>query len=260
VLKSGVPNAITVAKELKATGNDLVGVRIDSGDLAYLAVETYRAFKAAGMPGITIVLSNDLDETIIESITRQIASPEGTVSPVELQLRNDTLAHIMYGIGTKLITGGEQAALGGVYKLVAVDNEPRIKVSENVSKIIDPGVKCVYRIMDPSTNNLVADVIALNGEPAPVPGDTVYHTTESFKNYTIEQGIVVDTILEPMIIDGHRVASTSEFNLKQSQERCKQQLQLLHPTYRRLLNPHVYKVSLSSQLNALKQDLIARFK
>jgi nicotinate phosphoribosyltransferase len=259
VLLSGVPNAIVVAKELKATGNDIVGVRIDSGDLAYLAVETYRAFKQAGFPGITIVLSNDLDETLIESIARQIEAPLGTTPAPESHLRQDVIAHLMYGVGTKLITGGEQSALGGVYKLVAVDGEPRIKVSENVAKIIDPGVKVAYRFIDKESASLVADVVALRGDPAPTPGDTIHHPIEAGKKFAIDAGTTCETLLKPFFVEGRRVVSDDDTGIEMGKYRCKGQLASLNPTSRRLLNPQVYKVGLSSQLFSLKQELISRY-
>ncbi len=258
VLRSGVPNAITVAKELKAAGRDILGVRIDSGDLAYLAVETFRAFKKAGFPGISIVLSNDLDETLIESITRQIEAPLGAPTAAEIRLRQDVVAHLMYGVGTKLITGGEQAALGGVYKLVAVDGEPRIKVSENVAKIIDPGIKTVYRLLDQKSSYLVTDVIALRGEPEPVPGDKIHPPLEAGKKFTIEAGTTCETILKPLFIEGCRIAGKDDTGIEMGKRRCKDQLSMLHPTSRRLLNPQVYTVGLSNRLFSLRQDLIAR--
>ncbi len=260
VLRSGVPNAIMVAKELKAAGKDIVGVRIDSGDLAYLAVETYRMFKNAGFPGITIVLSNDLDETLIESITRQIEAPLGAPTAAEIKLRKDVVEHITYGVGTKLITGGEQAALGGVYKLVAVDGEPRIKVSENVAKIIDPGVKAVYRFLDTVSSSLVADVIALRGQPEPVPGDTIHLPLEEGKRFVIDADTTCVALLKPFIIDGRRVAGKEDTGIETGKVRCKEQLARLHPAIQRFLNPQLYNVGLSGQLFSLKQDLIARYK
>ncbi len=258
VLRSGVPNAITVAKELKVAGKDLVGVRIDSGDLAYLAVETYRAFKDAGFPGITIVLSNDLDETLIESITLQIEAPLGTPTAAEIKLRKEVVEHIMYGVGTKLITGGEQAALGGVYKLVAVDGEPRIKLSENITKIIDPGVKAVYRFLKKKSSSLVADVIALRGEPEPVPGDTIHVPLEEGKRLVIDAGTTCEALLKPLIIEGRRVAGKDDTGIEAGKKRCKEQLARLHPASRRFLNPQAYNVGLSGQLFALRQGLISR--
>jgi nicotinate phosphoribosyltransferase len=258
VLRSGVPNAITVAKELKAAGNDIVGVRIDSGDLAYLAVETYRAFKKAGFPGIMIVLSNDLDETLIESITRQIEAPLGAPTAAEIKLRKDVVEHLTYGVGTRLITGGEQAALGGVYKLVAVDGEPCIKVSENVTKIIDPGIKVVYRFLEKNSSSFVADVIALRSESKPAPGDTINPPLEAGKRFAIEAGTICETLLKPLFIEGRRVAGKEDTGIEMGKRRCKDQLALLPPTSRRFLNPQVYNVGLSNQLFSLKQNLISR--
>jgi nicotinate phosphoribosyltransferase len=258
VLRSGVPNAITVAKELKTAGKDLVGVRIDSGDLAHLAVEAYRAFKKAGFPNITIVLSNDLDEILIESITQQIETPLGVRSAAEIKLRKDTVEHITYGVGTKLITGGEQAALGGVYKLVAVDGVPCIKVSENVAKIIDPGIKEVYRFKDEGSSLLVADVIALRGEFKPKPGDAIHIPLEEGKKAVIDANSTCETLLKPLFIEGRRIAGENDVSIGTGKQRCKEQLNRLPAAIRRFLNPQPYLVGLSGQLYSLKQDLIAR--
>ncbi|MEX2682087.1 MAG: nicotinate phosphoribosyltransferase [Candidatus Sigynarchaeota archaeon] len=259
VLRSGVPNAITVAKELKAAGKDILGVRIDSGDLAYLAVETYRAFKKAGFPGIKIVLSNDLDEFLIESIARQIEAPLGSPSAAEKKLRKEVVEHITYGVGTKLITGGEQAALGGVYKLVAVDGKPCIKVSENVTKIIDPGVKALYRFSDKKNSMLAADVIAFYNEPAPLPGDTAYIPLEEGKKFVIDTNTTRECLLKPLITKGRRVAGVDDTGIETGKERCKDQLARLHPASRRFLNPQPYNVGLSCQLFSLRRDLISRY-
>nr|MDO8086187.1 nicotinate phosphoribosyltransferase [Candidatus Sigynarchaeum springense] len=260
VLRSGVPNAITVAKELKARGKDILGVRIDSGDLAYLAIETYRAFKKAGFPGIIIVLSNDLDEVLIESITKQIEAPLGSASAAEIKLRKEVIEHITYGVGTKLITGGEQAALGGVYKLVAVDGEPCIKVSENVTKIIDPGVKVVYRFSNKKSLSFAADVIALRDELEPAPGDTVYLPLEVSKKFAIDVGTTCEALLKPFITEGHLIAGKDDTGIENGKDRCKEQLARLHPASRRFLNPQVYNVGMSSHLFSLRQDLISRHR
>ncbi|NMC03775.1 MAG: nicotinate phosphoribosyltransferase, partial [Candidatus Lokiarchaeota archaeon] len=258
VLESGVPNAIVIAKELKAAGKDILGVRIDSGDLASLAVETYRAFKNAGFSSIKIVLSNDLDEALIESITRQVESPLGKVSRAEIKLRQETMDHITFGVGTRLITGGEQAALGGVYKLVAVDGEPRIKVSENVTKIIDPGIKDVYRFKDTRSSMLFTDVITLRGEQAPVSGEKIHVLPEPGKNIVIEPGLTGEPLLQPLIEDGVRVAGDDAVSIDTGRARCKEQLDRLDPASRRFLNPQPYLVGLSARLYRLRQDLISR--
>ncbi|HME54033.1 MAG TPA: nicotinate phosphoribosyltransferase [Candidatus Lokiarchaeia archaeon] len=259
VLNSGLGNAIQVAKELHAEGNELLGVRIDSGDLAYLAVEVYRKFKEEGFPNITIVLSNDLDETLIETITLQIVAPGNNFTEDELQLRKDVVAHLMHGVGTKLITGGSQASLGGVYKLVAVDGEPRIKLSENSTKIIDPGIKQVYRVMDPAQETFLADVIALHDEGEPVPGSWIYHPAEERKKYKLETAIVSTPLMIPFIENGCIVLDQEALDWKKARDRCAADLTMLHPTYKRLINPHEYKVSLSEKLHALKQELIDKY-
>lgn len=259
VLNSGLDNAIQIAKELRADGKELLGVRIDSGDLAYLAVEVYRKFKQEGFPDITIVLSNDLDETLIETITLQIEAPGDLLDDEEMQLRKETVAHLMYGVGTKLITGGAQSSLGGVYKLVAVDGEPRIKLSENSTKIINPGIKKIYRVKDPSTSTFLADVIALDGEDEPRPGSWIYHPSEPRKKYELETCIVSEPLMVTFMDHGALVQDPAALDWKIARDRCAADLAMLHPTHKRLINPHEYKVSLSENLNALKLELIDKY-
>ncbi|MHA1848108.1 MAG: nicotinate phosphoribosyltransferase, partial [Promethearchaeota archaeon] len=254
-LESGVPNAIQVAKELKKQGKELLGVRIDSGDLAYLSVETYRAFKNAGFPGINIVLSNDLDEYVIESITNQILDGGINENDSEKALRKETLSRLLYGVGTKLITGGDDSSLGGVYKLVALDGEPKIKISENIEKTVNPGMKKVFRIKK-ENGELLADVIGLHGEPSPKPGDWIHHPINPYKKYQLEDGISREILLQPLMESGKIRDKILEEDWKTASDRCKAQLKEVHPTTRRLLNPHVYKVSLTTRLFDLKKKMI----
>ncbi|MBD3186850.1 nicotinate phosphoribosyltransferase [Candidatus Bathyarchaeota archaeon] len=253
-LESGVPNAITVARELKERGKKLVGIRIDSGDLAYLSVRAYKQLKDAGFGDASIVLSNNLNETVIDNLTRQITEGTGSTHEDE-NLREETIKHLLYGVGTKLITGGKQAALGGVYKLVAVDGKPKIKISENVIKTINPGLKTVHRVKG-EDGYLIADVLAIKGERAPLPGDIIYHPIDPYKTYELDDGITTTALHEVLVDKGKNVAPCKDESWQDAQERCKRHLAMVHPTNRRLLNPHSYKVSLTAKLFDLKKRMI----
>jgi len=256
VLKSGLPHAIEVAKQLQERGKQILGVRIDSGDLAYLSVEVYREFKRAGIPNISIVLSNELDEFTINSIVHQIIE-RGNNDKKEKKLCKETISRLTYGVGTKLITGGHQSALGGVYKLVALDREPRIKVSENVTKTINPGVKKVWRIMD--DGKFLVDVIGLDEEKEPSSGDRIHHPIEHMKKYQLPEDIIVESLHYEIMKDGRVLADENPSSWKAAQAFCKKQLRCLDSTYKRLLNPHIYKVSLTKNLFNLKVDMIKKF-
>ena len=257
VLKSGLPHAIEVAKLLREKGKEVLGVRIDSGDLAYLSVEVYREFKRAGFPNISIVLSNELDEFTINSIVNQIKE-RGINNKEERTFFEETLSRLTYGVGTKLITGGQQSALGGVYKLVALNGEPKIKVSENVKKTINPGVKKIWRINDDSENFLV-DVIGLHDEKQPRTGDLIHHPVEHLKKYQLPENITAQPLHHLLMKDGTILIDESFSDWRIARDFCKKQLLCLDPTYKRLLNPHMYKVSLTDQLLNLKIDMIEKF-
>ncbi|HYG18742.1 MAG TPA: nicotinate phosphoribosyltransferase, partial [Ohtaekwangia sp.] len=145
-LGSGVPHAITVAKEMAQRGHRLQGIRLDSGDLAYLSREARKMLDDAGLQDVKIVASNQLDEHVIKSLLDQQA-------PIDI-----------FGVGTSLVTGPPDAALDGVYKLAHADGKPRIKLSENIAKITLPHRKIVHRILNPDGTFFGADVIALDGE------------------------------------------------------------------------------------------------
>ncbi|UCG03103.1 MAG: nicotinate phosphoribosyltransferase [Candidatus Heimdallarchaeota archaeon] len=256
VLKSGLPHAIEVAKLLREKGKEIVGVRIDSGDLAYLSVEVYREFKKAGFPNISIVLSNELDEFTINSIVYQILERGGNNK--EENLHKETISRLTYGVGTKLITGGQQSALGGVYKLVALDREPRIKVSENITKTINPGIKKVWRIHD-SNRKFLADIIGLHDEEIPTTGDWIHHPIEHQKKFRLPDDIKVKHSHHLLMKTNKIVIEENFGDWKTAQKYCKEQLLGLDPTFKRLLNPHIYKVSLTEKLFQLKNHMIKKF-
>ncbi|NHJ00965.1 MAG: nicotinate phosphoribosyltransferase [Candidatus Heimdallarchaeota archaeon] len=257
VLNSGLPNAIKTAKMLRNKGKELVGVRIDSGDLAYLSLEVYKVFKREGFPNITIVLSNELDEFTINSIVQQIRE-KGISNSKNQKICEETISHLSYGVGTKLITGNKDGALGGVYKLVALGNKPKIKVSENVSKTINPGKKCVWRITD-SNGKLLADVMALSEESTPRSGDRIYHPIDQFKSFELASDIIINPLHRLFMKNGVLSIDEQFFDWKNAQKRTENDLKLLDSTYKRLLNPHVYKVSLTEKLFNLKAKLIQKY-
>ena len=165
-LKSGIPNAIIVGKEMKEHGKKLLGIRLDSGDLAYLAKESRKLLDEAGMNDIKIAVSNQLDEHVIKSLIEQDA-------PIDI-----------FGVGTSLVTGSPDAAFDGVYKLAYANGKPRIKLSESINKVTLPHKKQVYRIKDKVGNWIGADAISLERETG---SGIIYDPFETGKSMNIEQ-------------------------------------------------------------------------
>ncbi|WP_299776538.1 nicotinate phosphoribosyltransferase [uncultured Formosa sp.] len=229
-LKSGVPNAIIVAKEMEARGEKLLGIRLDSGDLAYLSKAVRKQLDEANLDYVKIAASNQLDEHVIRSLNEQQAQID------------------VYGVGTNLVVGKENGALDGVYKLCSFNNTPRIKISENLKKMNFPGKKQVYRYMN--ENGLyIADAITLHHIEAP---KTMAHPFETHKRMSIEYD-TVRPLLHDVMIDGKRInikKSTSELV-----EIAKENLSKLPIEHKRFDNPHVYKVGLSPELEALRDQL-----
>ncbi len=259
-LNSGVPNAIKVALEMKKKGIHVRGIRIDSGDLAWLSVEAARMLDAAGLNDLIIVLSNELDEYLIESLITQIRKGARLGDVKEREFRERVIKRLAYGVGTKLATGGNQAALGGVYKLVEFDGEPRIKISENIEKITNPGKKKIWRIFDKS-GQMIFDVLGTKDDSNPLPRDRVHHPTDMLKSTTLPDDITVESLHHTLIENGKKVRGIDEkMSLSKSQARCQQQLERLDHSHKRFLNPHIYKVSLTEKLFDLKVRLIKRHR
>lgn len=264
-LESGLPNAITVFEELRRKGHAPVGIRIDSGDLAYLSIQSARMLDAAGFPNTSIVLSNDLDEMVIWQILTQIVAeaPRYGVDPDKLVKR------LVYGVGTRLITSAGDPALGGVYKLVAVcsapgsgpqgDWTPAIKISESPAKTPNPGNKLVYRLYD-KRGKATADLLSLqDDDPDPADLDSLalrhpsdYTRTRTLKKADISQ---VEPLHVGVLRDGKLVYDLPGMEDLRAQRTA--DLDRLDPGVRRLLNPHIYHVSLTPRLYDLKQTLIA---
>ena len=236
-LKSGLPNALIVAAELRVGGHALSGVRIDSGDLAYLSREARAAFDAAGFPEVKILASNELDEHVIESI------------------RADGGRVDIYGVGTRLATcaGEGGGALGGVYKLVRVDGEPKLKLTSDLSKATLPDKKRVLRAVAPD-GSFIQDVIILDGEDI-APGAFVYDPANPLQQVRIPPQARFIELRNRVMQKGARC--TPAASLESAAELSCQQLSRLPDGCHRLVNPHVYKVSISQGLNELRLSLMA---
>jgi nicotinate phosphoribosyltransferase len=238
-LNSGIPNAITVFRELREKGYEPMGIRLDSGDLAYLSKKARAMLDEAGFPNAQIVASNNLDEELIWDLKAQGA-------------RIDT-----FGVGTSLITSSGCPALGGVYKMSAeeVDGKmvPKIKISENPEKITNPGYKKVVRIYN-GGNKAIADLIMLEGEVIDTSKPlTIFDPVDTWKRMTLKN-YKIKELLVPIFINGECVYETP--NLMDIQAYAASEMDTLWDEYKRLKNPHVYKVDLSQKLYDLKQRLL----
>ncbi len=238
-LGSGIENAITVGKELKAQGKRL-GVRLDSGDLDYLSREVRRRLDNAGLPDAVITVSNELNEEIIHQLVASGA-------PIDL-----------WGVGTHLVTGGSDASLTGVYKLSAKKAGeayvPTIKVSNNPEKITNPGVKQIYRFVDDG-GMFIADYLALTDEPVEPGAEYVFHHPDVEKiHFRLGSYATIEPLLKKRIDNGEQVSDRS--TLSEIQEKTKRSLRCLDYSYKRIINPHRYKVSLSRKLKDMKFSMV----
>ena len=240
-LNSGVPNAIKVFKEMREAKIPLTfyGIRLDSGDLAYLSKKAKKMLDEAGFSDAVISASNDLDEELINSLKMQGACIN------------------TWGVGTKLITSDDKPALGGVYKMSAeiIDGVvyPKIKLSENAVKITNPGIKTVYRLYD-KDHMAIADLIALRDEKFDTTKPlTIYHPEQTYKRMTLTD-YTMRELLVPIFIDGKQVYNCP--TIQQIQAYAKQELDTLWEESKRLMNPQVYKVDYSDGLYDLRQKLI----
>lgn len=263
-LESGIPNAITVFEELRRKGHEPVGIRMDSGDLAYLSIQAACMLNAAGFPNTSIVLSNDLDEMVIWQIITQITeeAPRYGVEPDAL------IKRLVYGVGTRLITSEGDPALGGVYKLVAVCNpgagttgewSPAIKVSESPLKTPNPGNKRVWRVYD-RRGKATADVLSLadyDGDLRDQDPLVLRHPADHREYRALNRDDIskIEPLHVEVLRDGKLVYALPTIEDMRAQRNA--DLDRLDPGVRRLLNPHIYHVSLTQRLYDLKQDLIA---
>ncbi len=237
-LGSGLDNAIRVGKTLKARGHRF-GVRLDSGDLEYLSKQVRAELDAAGLEDATITVSNELDEQIIHHLVT-------SGSPID-----------SWGVGTRLVTGGEDSSLTGVYKLAAKGDgrlDPTIKLSNQPAKTTNPGVKQVYRFFDASDSPL-ADLIALEDEQI-VHGEpyTFHHPDLSASKFEMTRYAKIVPLLRKQMDRGERCREC--ISLPDLQAHCTESLDRFDETYKRIINPHIYKVSLSDRLAELKRRMM----
>jgi len=240
-LRSGVPNAIIVGKELQAKGHRLLGIRLDSGDLAYLSKEARKMLDQAGFEDAVIVASSDLDEWLIESLKRQGARID------------------LWGVGTRLVTSYSTPALGGVYKLTALDEGgkqmvPKIKRSDNPEKITNPGVKKLVRMYD-KCGQMRGDVLFIDSEKLPRGRSfRVYHPMFAHVSKKYPHSFTMRELLVPIFHEGQMVYESP--SLHEIREQTLSGLNQLDDAYKRFHNPHTYHVSLSSRLFNIKQRLL----
>lgn len=249
-LKSGVPNAIKVFDEMKAEGKlgKRYGIRLDSGDLAYLSKKARKMLDAAGHQDAIISASSDLDEYLINS------------------LKNQGAAITSWGVGTNLITSADNPSFGGVYKLAAIKKEgdeaftAKIKISENPAKITNPGNKTIFRLYDKETGKIKADLIALADESIDTAKDLeIFDPVATWKRSTLEAGTYeVREMLVPIFLKGqcvYEVRPTMEIR-----DYCIKELNTLWDETRRLTNPQEVYVDLSQKLYDLKNSLLNKKK
>ncbi|MCI7737389.1 MAG: nicotinate phosphoribosyltransferase [Clostridiales bacterium] len=243
-LGSGVPNAITVFNELRARGIEPMGIRLDSGDLAFLSRQARRMLDEAGFPNAKIFASGDIDEEIIWDLKAQGAAID------------------VWGIGTKLITSLDNPCLGAVYKLAAQEMngvfEPRIKISENPAKVTNPGIKQVLRYYDRRTGKALADLIALDDEnlsgSEPIE---IFDPEHTWKRMTLCD-YEARSLLVPVFEKGELVYDLPTLHEIADYQKC--ELNTFWDEYKRLHSPHRYKVDLSEGLYTLKSRLLGQRK
>ena len=237
-LKSGVPNAIIVAKEMEEKGHHLKAIRLDSGDLAYLSKKARRMLDDAGFKNVKIMASNQLNEHVIKTLLK------------DQDARIDA-----FGIGTEMVTGKSDAALDGVYKLVEIDGIPKMKLSENVEKTTLPAKKMLYRCFD-ENENFYRDTIALENEN---PGeiDTIYHPVYPEKNTNVK-GFKFEKLLHEVVTSGEiKIQKKSPFEIHKTLE---QRASLLPDEHKRFISPHIYKTGITQKLKELKNSLARQIK
>ena len=239
-LASGVPNAIKTFDWLKSQGHKPQGIRLDSGDLAYLSKQARRMLDAAGYEDAKIFVSGDLDEYVISSLREQGAKID------------------VYGVGTRMIVSQTCPSLGGVYKLAELDGVPKMKISDNTIKTTNPGKKTVYRLFCRKTHMAIADLICFEDEKIDDSKDFVItHPIERWKQKTVVD-FYAKNLYHKVMENGVR---TFDFpSVKQLRENCKTYLAGFWEEYKRLHVPHEYKVDLSDKLYQLKQKLLSEAK
>lgn len=245
-LKSGIKNAIIAGSELVAKGYNF-GVRLDSGDIDYLAKEVRKELDKAGFPQAKISVSNELTEEIISTLVAR-----------EVPINS-------WGVGTHMVTGGDESSFTGVYKLAARHDKklekmiPTMKFSDNPAKTTNPGIKNVYRLYD-SNGMACADILALEDEVISENCEyRYYHPMVDYRQFSFTAS-KIEALLKLRIKEGKRVSARLEDKeqLKISRRTMKSQLESFDESYKRILNPHIYKVSITEKLKELKLDFIQK--
>ena len=240
VLKSGIPNAIKVFNELRAEGHEPAGIRIDSGDITYLSRKARKMLDDAGFPNAKICISNSLDEYIIEDILRQGACIDS------------------FGVGERLITSRSEPVFGGVYKLTAVEKDgqiiPKIKLSENVTKITTPDFKELWRFYDKTTGKAIADLITCYGEEVDdTKPYTIFDPEHPYKKKTVTD-FTAKKLLVQIFDKGECVYESP--SATEIRDFCREQIGTLWSEVTRFENPHEYYVDLSKKLWDKKNELL----
>ncbi|GAA0877119.1 nicotinate phosphoribosyltransferase [Algoriphagus jejuensis] len=241
---NGVKNAIKVGEILRSKGKEMVGIRIDSGDLAYFSSKARQMLDGAGFPEAKIVASNDLDEHIIASLKSQDADIN------------------VWGVGTKLVTAYDQPALGAVYKLSAIKNEegewePKVKVSQQSLKINIPGIHNTKRYF--SKGKAVADMIFLEDQPIDTKGVVIIDPVDATRRKRLMPAFYQEEVLlKPIFDKGKKVYKLP--TLTEIRDRATSQLESLDKTHKRLVNPHLYPVGLEENLHHLRMELVLKAK
>ena len=235
-LNSGVPNAITVAKEMAQKFHPLSGIRLDSGDLAYLSKQARKMLDDAGLPDVKITVSNQLNEYVIKSLMDQQA-------PIDV-----------FGVGTSLVTGPPDAALDGVYKLTYAYGKPRIKLSENLKKMTLPGKKQVYRMINGMGSFLGADVITFQEE---LEQSIMHHPFEVDKSLPLKD-FKQERMLHKVMEQGKIVGDLP--GLAEVANYCQAQMRRLPLEYKRFDYPHIYKVGISEKMRDERNLLKSQYK
>lgn len=247
-LKSGIPNAIKVFNKLKKENINLknYGIRIDSGDLSYISEKARKILDDAGFKDAVIVASNDLDENLISYLKQQ-----------------NTKINV-WGVGTNLITSQDCPAFGGVYKICAkeVNGEmvPTIKISENLNKVTNPGIKKVFRLYDKKTDKIKADLITLIDEQIdPTKDLTIFHPLATWKKMTLKANtFYYEEMLKPVFINGKCIYKAKK--IEDIKSYCNKQKASLWNEHKRIINPHTVPVDLSEKLYNLKEKLITEIR
>ena len=234
-INSGLPNAIKVAKDMEKHGKRLLGVRLDSGDFAYLSKQVRAILDSEGLHYVKIIVSNQLDEYTIQSLNNQKA-------PVDF-----------FGVGTRLITAFDQPALDGVFKLSEIDNIPKIKISDNIEKVNIPGIKNVRRYFDNNGKFLIDGVSLINEQKIKI----LRHSFIPYKKTNISKFKSEDLI--NLVFNNGNILN-NDTSVNKIAEYRRKRFEQLPDEHKRFVNPHIYRVGLSKKLWELKDRLIKQYK